>query len=127
MGNMGYIFKLYFPIFCLVSLSSASHFRGSTISWTRADASSLTVDFKVITHWYTGGISPRNADFRLVFGDGSPSFTPTSADFALDSVDGSGTIRTIIYYVTHTYPAATQYTASIASCCRQSAVVNAGD
>lgn len=86
----------------LVSLACCTHFRGGTISWTRTNSTSRVVNFRVVMHFFTGGVTPTSADLTLNFGNGA-QYAPTASAYASNAVDGSGLIRTIIYTRSHTY------------------------
>jgi len=104
-----------------VVFTDASHFRGGTITFSRPTGTSLEVEFEVVTHWYTGGINPRPQDLRINFGD-EVVYSPSAENFLSDGI--VGTIRTIIYNATHTYPSLGLFIARVGSCCRQNAVIN---
>jgi hypothetical protein len=112
-------------LFC--QLCKATHFRGGTISWTRTNATSRIVKFRVIMHFFTGGIFPRVADLTINYGDGTSNTPSSSTTFLNGTFDASGTIRTISYNDTHTYAAMIAYTAYIQSSARQHAITNGPD
>ncbi len=86
----------------IIAVSCATHFRGGTISWTRANSTSRVVVFNVVMHFFTGGVTPSAADLTLNFGNGA-TYAPTASSYALNSIDGTGLIRTIIYNKSHLF------------------------
>ncbi|WP_426493513.1 HYR domain-containing protein [Hymenobacter sp. 102] len=113
-----------------VATAQATHFRYGSLTWRTAqsDPTGRTIVFKVSQAWRSsaygnptvGASIPTDA---LIFGDGQSAgitLQVTSVDPLADNFYGEATI-------THTYPAATAYTAYYSSCCRISSLFNNRD
>ncbi|MCO4773668.1 MAG: PKD domain-containing protein, partial [Deltaproteobacteria bacterium] len=84
----------------------ASHFRGASITWTRASASSQVVNFNVTHSWRC---CP-GMNFR--YGGGSPSSQNLASNLIGSFTDSSGaSYQTYNSTATHTYPGSGPYTA----------------
>ncbi|RYZ29936.1 MAG: CHRD domain-containing protein [Chitinophagaceae bacterium] len=122
------LFSLMIGVFLIPLVLYASHFRYGSISWT--NASGNTVVFKISQAWRGDAFGPFpsvgstvNTGEPFAFGDGgsvSIVLTVTSVNNSENWFYGEMT-------VSHTYAAPGTYTASNASCCRISNLINNGD
>lgn len=127
MSKLKHLFA-FLAAFCVLFIAQraeATHFRYGNITYTIPDPVNAprTVRFEVNVAWRSDFVDSTS----LNFGDGfSNPFT--TGVLVGSGVDSTGQLyKAMRYIVTHTYAQNNVYTAFFTSCCRISALTNAGD
>ncbi len=120
-----FAFLAAFCVLFIAQRAEATHFRYGNITYTIPDPVNAprTVRFEVNVAWRAAFVDCTS----LNFGDGSTNPCTTGVEIG-SGVDSTGQFyKAQRYLVTHTYAQPGIYTAFFTSCCRISALTNAGD